>query len=126
MSLPRSVNALRYSSLFGVICAVYLGIAITLIFWCDRDLVPKPFENLKAAEYLKFSPFGIFSTVPLIIFAYMYQLNMPIIYAELKDRSYSRMNTVVIRGTIAALIVYVITGVSGYLTFVHNTESLMT
>ena len=64
--------------------------------------------------------YGIFSTVPLIVFAFMYQINMPIIYQELKERTYSTMNTVVIRGTVIAVVMYVLTGVFGYLTFVKT------
>ena len=53
MCLPRRVNALRFSSAFGVLCAIYLGIAITLIFWFDKDLVKDPIANLKEAELFK-------------------------------------------------------------------------
>ena len=53
MSIPRSVHTLKYASIFGVICAAYLGLAITMIFWVDRSLVPSPTENFKEAEYFK-------------------------------------------------------------------------
>lgn len=53
MSIPRSVHSLKYASVFGVVCAGYLGLAITLIFWADRTLVPEPLENFKKAEYFK-------------------------------------------------------------------------
>lgn len=124
MSLPRSVHSLKYASAFGVMCAVYLGMAITMIFWTDRSLVPDPIQNFKDAEYLKFNPSGIMSTVPLIVFAYMYQVNMPIIYAELKTRNYETMNKVVFRGTNAAILMYSFTGIFGYLTFVKFPQYL--
>jgi amino acid permease len=87
MSIPRKVNALRFTSALGVACAIYLGIAVTVIFWADRSLVPDPIENLKEIKLFNLSPYGIFSTLPLMVFACMYQFNMPIIYKELRKRS---------------------------------------
>lgn len=55
----------------------------------------------------------------------MYQLNMPMIYTELRNRSYARMNKVVIRGTNVAMTIYLITGIFGYLTFVKTPDVLM-
>jgi amino acid permease len=75
---------------------------------------------------VKLNAFGIFSTVPLIVFAFMYQINMPLIYQELNERTYSTMNKVVIRGTVIAVMMYVMTGIFGYLTFVKNTHVLET
>ena len=46
MSLPRSINALRFTSFFGVLCSVYLSLAVFFVFYCDKDLVPDPKKNL--------------------------------------------------------------------------------
>ena len=50
MSLPRSINALRFSSFFGVLCSVYLSLAVFCIFNFDKDLVPNPRQNYQDAE----------------------------------------------------------------------------
>ncbi len=42
MSIPRSINALRFSSLFGVLCSVYLSLAVFFVFYCDKETVPDP------------------------------------------------------------------------------------
>ena len=42
MSIPRSINALRFSSFFGVLCSVYLSLAVFFVFYCDKELVPDP------------------------------------------------------------------------------------
>jgi hypothetical protein len=55
MSLPRSINALRFSSAFGVFCSVYLCFAVTIIFWANKNLVPDPIQNFKDAAYFKVS-----------------------------------------------------------------------
>ena len=54
----------------------------------------------------------------------MYQINMPIIYAELKVRDYPTMDKVVFRGTSVAIVVYSLTGIFGYLTFVKTPQIL--
>lgn len=50
MSLPRSINALRFTSFFGVLCSVYLSLAVFFVFYCDKDLVPNPKKNFEDAE----------------------------------------------------------------------------
>jgi hypothetical protein len=47
------VNALRYTSALGVLCAIYLGAAITIIFFVDKSLVVSPLDNLKHADLFK-------------------------------------------------------------------------
>jgi amino acid permease len=49
---------------------------------------------------------------------------MPIIYAELKTRNYESMDKVVFRGTNIAIVVYTITGIFGYLTFMQKLSDL--
>ena len=40
MGIPRSVNALRFTSLFGVLCSMYLCLAVTFVFFNNRTIVP--------------------------------------------------------------------------------------
>ena len=67
---------------------------------------------------------GIVNSLPLVIFAYMYQPNIPIIYRELQRRSEKRMEKVVFRGSSGAVIIYIIAGVFGYLTWVTHPDEL--
>lgn len=55
MSIPRSINALRFSSLFGVLCSVYLSLAVFFVFYCDKDMVPNPSQNFKDANLFSVS-----------------------------------------------------------------------
>jgi len=50
MSLPRNASALRFSSLFGVLCSMYLSLAVTCVFFTDKKLVPEPSKNLAKIE----------------------------------------------------------------------------
>ena len=49
---------------------------------------------------------------------------MPGIYGELKGKNYDRMNIVTKRGTVWALVAYLITGIFGYFIFAGNPEVL--
>ena len=120
MSIPRSINALRFTSLFGVLCSVYLSLAVFFVFYCDKEVVPDPSANMKETKLFNVSFSGVVSTFPLIIFAYMYQVNIPMIYTELETRNSSAMSKVLVLGTVGAVILYIIVGVWGYATFVNN------
>lgn len=39
LSIPRSVNALRFSSLFGVLCSIYLCLAVMFSYFLDTKTV---------------------------------------------------------------------------------------
>lgn len=67
---------------------------------------------------------GVVNSVPLIIFAYMYQVNIPSIYLELEKRNYTTMSKVVSLGTSLSVICYAAIGIFGYVTFVHDPEVL--
>ena len=59
------------------------------------------------------------SSFPLIIFAYMYQVNIPMIYFELEKRNSKQMGKVLMGGTFSAVLLYALTGIFGYVTFVN-------
>ncbi len=73
MSIPRSINALRFSSLFGVLCSVYLSLAVFFVFYCDKDMVANPAQNFKDAELFSVSnylyPFDFNHTSPSLSIA---------------------------------------------------------
>jgi len=45
MSIPRSASALRFTSLFGVLCSMYLCLGVTGVFFGSRTVVPDPKKN---------------------------------------------------------------------------------
>ena len=47
MSIPRNASALRFTSLFGVLCSMYLCIAVVIVFFTDKTMVPDPLHNLE-------------------------------------------------------------------------------
>jgi len=58
----------------------------------------------------------------MILFAYMFQVNITMIYNELERKNMRRMNKVVWRGSIVGMLMYAFVGVFGYLTFVEDEE----
>lgn len=117
MSIPRNASALRFSSLFGVLCSMYLSLAVMCVFFTNRELVPSPSKNFGQISAFKVTYNGIVSSMPLIIFAYMYQVNIPMIYVELEKRNAPQMSKVISGGSLVAVIFYVIVGVFGYATY---------
>ena len=51
---------------------MFLSITVMCVFFTDKKLVESPNENFAKIEAFKFSYNGLVSSVPLIIFAYMY------------------------------------------------------
>ena len=58
--------------------------------------------------------------MPLITCAFLNQLYFPQIYKELESRNNKTMSGILLKGSIAAIIVYVMVGIFAYLTFVQN------
>lgn len=122
-SLPRTLSALRFSSFFGFLLSIYIVIAVVLICIFNRDVVPNLGESFKVGiTNFDISVFGIFNSLPLIIFAYMYQMNIPMIYVELEKKDLKHMWKVMVRGTVAATIAYIMVGIFGYVTFAAYPE----
>ena len=72
MSLPRSINALRFTSFFGVLCSVYLSLAVFFVFYCDKSLVPDPKKNFEDAELFTVSDSLCLSQPNLTHLFYLY------------------------------------------------------
>jgi Transmembrane amino acid transporter protein len=60
---------------------------------------------------------AIFNCLPLIIFSFMYQVNIPAIYTELADKSLQNMKKVLTLGTLGASFLYIIAGIFGLVAF---------
>lgn len=58
----------------------------------------------------------------MVIFAYMYQVNIPMIYVELERRNKKQMAKVLASGSIVAVIFYILIGIFGYATFVSDPD----
>ena len=121
MSLARTLSALRFSSFFSFIISLYIVFAIVFICIFDRRVTPDLGHSFDVAfKNFDITAFGVFNSLPLIIFAYMYQTNIPMIYAELEKKDLKHMWKVMRNGTIGATVAYWLGGLFGYTAFAAN------
>ena len=120
VSLPRQLNALRFTSFISFFISVFVVFSIIGLCFCALESQNSDFiDRWNFALYESdITIAGIFNSLPLIIFAYMYQPNIPAIYHEMKDKSMFKMKKVLASGTAIASFSYIFTGVFGYVTFV--------
>ena len=97
---------------------------VVMEFCFNRTVVPHPSTNIKRAEVFTISFEGVLNSVPLIIFSYMYQANIPAIYMELERKTVKRMDKVVLRGSLGAVVLYIVVGIFGYWTFSTDVSQL--
>lgn len=85
------------------------------MFFTDRSLVPSISDNLVSAKYFSTTLSKLAAASPYLIFSFMYQPIVPIIYEELKHKSSSRMRRVLVLGSIFVIGIYVLDSSFGYL-----------
>ena len=81
MSIPRKLSSLRYASAFSVLLSIYVVLVIIFEAILDRGTSDTVKDGFKAGHDISsVTVDGIFNSLPLIIFSYMYQINIPSIY----------------------------------------------
>ena len=94
--LTRKVGSLEYISSLSIVSALYITFWMIVIFFTDRSLVPNVITNFEKADYFTVSFEGLSSSIPFVVFSYMYQPSLPLIYHELQNKSKPRMRKVII------------------------------
>lgn len=122
VSLPRTLSALRFTSFGSFIISFFIILSIVFIGFVNRTVTPDLGASFqRAAKNFDISILGVFNSLPLVIFAYMYQTNIPMIYAELEKKTpkerQKAMWKILLFGTLGATICYVLAGMLGYVTF---------
>jgi amino acid permease len=118
VSTPRDLSTLRFTSAFSVMMSFYIVLVIVFECLLNHGTSPSISEGFKAAHHEKqLSSTAIFNCLPLIIFSFMYQINIPAIYSELSDKSITNMNRVLSFGTLGASLLYILAGVFGFAAF---------
>lgn len=124
VSIPRSLQALRFTSLLSFFISLFIvGVIFVFSFTNTQAANNHTFkERLSKANDLSgnISVDGVFNSIPLIIFSYMYQPLIPAIYHELKNRNLKNMDKVLLSGTGIASIIYILVGMFGFITFTYN------
>jgi amino acid permease len=111
----RTLTELLAASIIGVATILNVAVAIVIRFQ-QRDGLASP-EALAGIRYFEFDV-QLFSAIPAFTMAAaLYQTNVPIYYHELAGRTPQRMLGICATANGIALVVYVVVGVCGYLTF---------
>ena len=123
LALARDLNQIRFTNQLGVVCNLYLCVVVMMEFFTNEAIIPDPIGNLKKIEAFKFSLNGVVNSFPLIMFSYMQQIGVSMIYTELKGCTYEKMSRVVGTGTIFVTTFYLMIGFFGYAIFLGPPES---
>ena len=126
LSIPKKIGSLEYFSTLGWICAVYITFCFIALFFWDKSLVPDISKNIVDAKYFVTSLSGIAEAMPYILFSYMFQPIVPIIYSELKNKSKFKMRKILTIGSIFVITIYVLDSTFGYLCLVNQQPLLNT
>lgn len=96
----------------------YIVLVICIECWMCHGTSPTVAEGFRAAHSkTDVQVLTIFNCLPLVIFAFMYQINVPAIYNELTDKSLGTMKNVLVYGTSGASILYIFCGIFGVVAF---------
>eukprot|EP01061_Rhynchopus_euleeides_P006025 TRINITY_DN15106_c0_g2_i1.p1 TRINITY_DN15106_c0_g2~~TRINITY_DN15106_c0_g2_i1.p1 ORF type:complete len:575 (+),score=222.12 TRINITY_DN15106_c0_g2_i1:170-1726(+) len=143
LSTLRNLAPLRYTSFVslgatlyaGALCVWGLALDSEKVFpsetpeeivasplWIDSNHTSHDPDYLRSTvNYFGF-PIGVFAALPLVNVAYTSHYNAPRYYAELKNRSIARWETVIGIVLTFVLAVYATAGITGYLTFGEQTK----
>jgi len=123
ISMPRTVSPLRYGTFFSVLAATTVVLAIVGTCLFNRDITPELGYSLrKTMTDTNTSMLGFLNSFPLVIFAFMYQPNIPAIYSELNRPEPHKMKKVLMIASIVCITIYMMSGYFGNATFVAYTS----
>ena len=121
MSLPRKLSELRFASLVSIMVTVFVVLVIVIEACMDHGSSSSVSAGFQAGKEKKqLSAAGIFSSLPLVIFSYMYQINVPSLYQELEVKSLWNAKLIGGLATVMAAVAYILAGIFGYLSFAEN------
>lgn len=125
LSLFRSLESLRFSSLFSILCIVFMALVIVIKYFqfVHLGLAPDIVYQLKHLILFDWRLKRLLTAFPLVIFVYTCHPNVLPIYLVLKRRSSRRMYKVMNRSIGIAAAVYALCGSFVMLTFGERTKS---
>ena len=80
--------------------------------------------RFKNANWFSFDVIGIIRAMAFVVFAFMYQASIPVIYRELERANYRRMDKVIARASFGAVAIYMLVSTFGYITWVGSAAQL--
>ncbi|OQS00009.1 Amino Acid/Auxin Permease (AAAP) Family [Thraustotheca clavata] len=123
LSLFRSLSSLRFSSLFSILCIVFLTITVVVKYFqfVKLGFAPDFWYQWHHLTMLNFAPDRLLTAIPLVVFAFTCHPNVLPIYLQLKRRSSPRMYKVARRSLGVASLVYLLLSTFAVFTFGDKT-----
>ncbi|TMW65867.1 hypothetical protein Poli38472_003632 [Pythium oligandrum] len=125
LALFRSLESLRFTSLFSIFCIVFMALVIVIKYFQFVHLgyAPTISYQLHHLKLFDFRIHRLLTAIPLVIFVYTCHPNVLPIYLVLKRRSSPRMYKVMNRSIGLSATVYALCGAFVVLTFGEHTKS---
>ncbi|CAI5731435.1 unnamed protein product [Hyaloperonospora brassicae] len=125
LSLLRSLESLRFSSLFSIVCIVFMALVIVVKYlqFVHEGVAPTMAYQLTHLALFDWRLSHLLRAIPLIVFSFTCHPNVLPIYLVLKRRSSKRMYKVMNRSIGIATTVYALCGFFVVLTFGTATRS---
>ncbi|XP_077983616.1 sodium-coupled neutral amino acid transporter 7-like [Glandiceps talaboti] len=117
LCFPAKIDFLKYSSLFGVLATIYVVIIVVFQYFSGNYTPPKQLDSHPT------SWLDMFAVIPVICFAFQCHLSAVPVYATLQDRSMKTFSKVTALSLSLCFVVYLLTGIFGYLTFGDKVKS---
>ncbi|CAM9024623.1 unnamed protein product [Wickerhamomyces anomalus] len=117
LSFLKKLDSLKYASMVALSSVVYLVILV-FIHFLKNDIEDK-------GPVRVFKPYtisSIFASFPIFVFAYTCHQNMFSLVNELEDKSSRNINKVIGSAIGIAMSLYIVVGLTGYLSFGDNVE----
>ncbi|OZJ04345.1 hypothetical protein BZG36_02388 [Bifiguratus adelaidae] len=112
LSFLRKLDSLKYTSIIALFAVVYL---IAIVIW--NSIGPStPTDTASEVNIARFSS-KIFTSLPVLIFAFTCHQNMFTVYNELSDNSQPMVNKVIQASIGSAVCIYETIGILGYIAF---------
>ncbi|KAI9920992.1 hypothetical protein PsorP6_000908 [Peronosclerospora sorghi] len=125
LSLLRSLESLRFSSLFSIVCIVFMTVVVVMKYFqfLHEGLAPSIAYQFTHLRLFDWRLRHLLRALPLVVFSFTCHPNVLPIYLVLKYRSSPRMYKVMNRSIGIATTVYALCGFFVVLTFGDATRS---
>ena len=122
LCLLKNMNSLRYSSILGLFALAYLTLLVLSNF-IHEFLLNEDYNLTRGDIYWLhiYNTKGLIGTFSIIIFAFTGSMNLFSIINELEENSMKNINTVITRSIGISTLLFLLVGISGYLTFGSDT-----
>ncbi|KAF1922779.1 uncharacterized protein M421DRAFT_104833 [Didymella exigua CBS 183.55] len=116
LSFLRRLDSLKYTSVIALFSIAYLVVLVVAHYIKGDTLASR--GTVRVFQWA--GPVSALAAFPVIVFAYTCHQNMFSILNEIADNSHFRTTTVIVASIGGACALYVLTGITGYLSYGDN------